>query len=253
MLEELQKRHDELLANKPAGMSEVDFAQHIADHKSTCAFCNEDIDISSQEGGDMDKEFTQEDIDAAVKEATAPLQAELDKIKSKAAEGEIDARVAEAEAAGEAKVADIQTKLDEAVNAKGAAESELANVLAYLEQEETVKAEAERKESLKAERRQALVENTNMNEQYIDENIDRFVAQDEEQFNAFLEDMKAHSVKASQEEGEGEGEGEGQPEGASLDTAMDSTRTHKSGKTDIRGDISNLVAGRKHGYNVKRI
>ena len=109
-MDELRKQHDELLANKPEDMSDGEFAALIEKHKDTCPFCNEELiaqNDNDPEGGDMDKTFTQEELDAAVLAAVAPIQAELQTIKDAAAEGEVETRVAEAKAERDAEVADL--------------------------------------------------------------------------------------------------------------------------------------------------
>ena len=246
-MDELRKQHDELLASKPESMSDADFAELIETHKVNCPICNEahTAEEDSQEGGDMEKEFTQEDVDAAVNAAVAPIQAELDKIKSDIAEGEVDTRVAEAKAEGDARVAAVQAQLDDALNAKGVAEAQLADVISYLESEVELQEIASYLEAVKAERRTALVENSSLEESYIDENMDRWIAMDAETFEAVVEGFKSTKSVASKE-------GEGKVESAKLDTAMNNTRTDKAGES-VRDDMKNIFAARNAGYNVKRI
>lgn len=247
-MDELRKQHDDILNNKPDSMSDADFAEIIENHKVNCPICNE-ADTATEndpEGGDMEKEFTQEDVDAAVNAAVAPIKAELEEIKSSIAEGEVDTRVAEAKADGDARVAAVQAQLDEALNAKGAAEAELANVISYLEGEIELQEIASYLDAVKAERRSALVDNSNLEESYIDENMDRWIAMDSETFEAVVEGFKSTKTVASKEETVTGGEN------AKLDTAMNNTR-NDVGAESVRDDMKNIFAARNAGYNVKRI
>lgn len=194
-----KEKHDLLLKTKPSGVSEAEFAALLEEHKANCALCADNNEDNSTEGGDMDKKYTEDELNAAVNEAVASVKAELDALK---AEGELDARVAEATAELEARVAELQAQLDEATVKASAAEQALNDTIAYLEAEQAAKEEAERLEALKAQRREALSDV--LPEDYINEHIDRLVAMDEDTFETAFEGWKrvaAETANKKQEEG----------------------------------------------------
>jgi|JI9StandDraft_1071089.scaffolds.fasta_scaffold06175_2 hypothetical protein len=249
IMDELRKQHDDLLANKPEEMSDGEFAALIEDHAKTCPFCNdkliaEDNNDTDPEGGDMDKTFTQEELDAAVLAAVAPIQAELQSFKDSAVEGEVEARVAEAKAESDAEKADLQAKLDEAVNAKGAAETELANVLAFLATESEAAELAEWFTAIKAERKAQIEEVANFPADYLEANLDRWCEKDDAEFAAMIADWKiASAPKAVEPAGEE----------AARETAMKNIRPVESGSTVLKGDLANLFGAADAGIDIRKV
>lgn len=242
-MDELRKQHDDLLANKPEEMSDGEFAALIENHKETCPFCNDKLIANDDpEGGDMDKTFTQEELDAAVLAAVAPIQAELKSLKDAAAEGEVETRVAEAKAERDQEVADLQAQLDEAVNAKGAAETELANALAYLKAESEASELAELFTAIKVDRKAKIEEVANFPEEYLEANLDRWCEKDEEEFAAMLADWKiASTPKVESAAGE-----------TVVETAMKNTRPVETG-SNVKEDLANLFSAVDAGINVRKV
>ena len=198
----LKEEHDQLLAEKPEG------AEHDTD---TCVFCNEHTNTAStdetQQGGDM-KTYTEEDLNAAVNEAVAPILAELTKIKEERnldeTEEKIAAAKAEVEAEAQAKIVELegqlaalQTQLDATELRANDSEAASANLLAWLESEAQAAEEAALTESRKEARVQAVSEVATFTEDQIASKVDRWVAMDDEAFEAYLEDIKAVAVPAT--------------------------------------------------------
>lgn len=192
--------HDMLLALKP------DDANHEA---GSCPLCVEQVvtsEIAPHQGGEMST-YTKEDLDAAVAEAVAPLQKELDDVKKIQAESEkanaiedLKAEHAAALTAADESIKDLQSKLDAAVLEAQSSREEAANVVAYLEgivTEETAKAEREATKAARIEKLKAAV---SFPEDYLEANADRFAAMSDEDFDAALADWTV--VAPAKAEGE---------------------------------------------------
>jgi hypothetical protein len=233
-MDELRQAHDELLKNKP------DTAVH---DETDCIFCNEEF--NSEGGGDM-KTFTEDELNAAVEAAIEPVQAELNELKNAQAQGEVDTRVAEANAEADRRVAEVQTQLDEAMVQKGAAEKELSDTVDFLVAEEAAKREAAEIAARTDERKVSIEELAVFEADYVEANMERWLALEDEDFAALVEDWKTiASSKASESEGE---ESETTP---IPDSAMNSTRDSAgSSKTD---DFSDILGARKAGVNIHNI
>lgn len=189
MSAELKELHDRLLAEMPE-----------TETHETCSLCN------YKPEGDTQMTTTPEEqlqaiadaVEAAVAEATAPLNEKIATYEAAAQETEAGKAVAEAVAPLEEKIGELQGQLDEAANAKGAAETELANVLAYLE---TEKEEADRQAEIASRRDDRIAklqEHTNFDEAYLMEHADRFAAMSDEDFEARLAEFAAAGVKKSE-------------------------------------------------------
>jgi hypothetical protein len=247
-MDELKKLHDEHLANKPDSMSDEDYASVIEQHKTNCPFCNDQAisDNDPEEGGDMDT-FTQEELDAAVEAAVAPIQAELKGLKDSAAESEVDTRVAEAKAEADERVAELQAQLEAAVLEAQTAKDELANLNSYLESEKEAAELAELYEAVKADRKAKIAEVANFPEDFLEANLDRWCAEDEESFAARLEEWKISSSKKEEVVEEASLSNE-----AIRSTAMNSVRPVET-EAKIKGDLANLFAAGTAGYDIKKL
>lgn len=193
---ELQAAHDALLANMPSGVS------HDA---AACPFCSalEDGDgADTPTGGDIVSTFTQEQLDAAVAEALAPLQAELDNIKAGQEEEAVNARITELETAHAAQVADLQSQLDTATLKADTAEKQYNELVEALEAAANAEVEAAIFAAVREERIAQVKEVASFSEEHIEASADRWAAMDEEHFTASLSDWAAVAA-ASSSEGEG--------------------------------------------------
>jgi len=247
-MDELKRLHDEHLANKPDAMSDEDYASIIDEHKETCPFCNDKLIAQNdpEEGGDMDT-FTQEELDAAVSAAVAPIQAELQTLKDSAAESEVDTRVAEAKAEADERVAELQGQLEAAVLEAQAAKTELAELTAFLESEKEATELAELYEAIKADRKAKIAEVASFPEDFLEANLDRWCAEDEESFAARLEEWKVTSKKEETVADEANLSDE-----AIRSTAMQSVRPVQT-DAKIKGDLANLFAAGTAGYDIKKL
>lgn len=229
-MDDLRKEHDDLISTKPDTMSEGEFAALIEDHKPNCPFCN---DIEQAQlipgGGDMEKTFSQEELDAAVEAAVAPIQAELASLKDSAEETEVDNRVAEAKAEADEKVAQIQKDLEDAVLEAANTKTELENVLAYLSSVKESAELAEWAEALRSHRKAQVEEASNFDEKFIEANLDRWCAESDEDFDARVSEWAASKVSKAEVEGEQ----------ASLTTSMNNVRPIEAAQ-NIKGDLANL-------------
>ena len=224
-MDELRQEHDNLIANKPDNMSDEDFATLLEDHKPNCPFCNESFkaqEIEIPEGGDMEKTFSKEELEAAVSAAVAPIQAELDSIKESTEQAEVDSRVAEAEAEADRRVAEIQEQLEAAELAAGNARTELANTIAYLEGEKETAELAEWADALRTARKAQVEEVANFSPEFVEANLDRWVAESDEDFAARVAEWEVSSIKPAVEK---------EDDKADLDTAMSNVRPVDSDKS----------------------
>lgn len=229
MVEELKKRHDELLSQpKPDALSDEEYASLIEDHKSNCSFCNGETTNDDPDGrGDMEKTYSQDELDTAIEkavsEAVAPLQTKIAGLETSQAEGEIQAQLESVKADADAKVSEAQDALDKAELAKTAAEQEVADIKAYLE---AVKTEAEEAAALEARKGEVLekAKAAGFKDEYIAERIEGWAQKSDEEIASMVEDWA--SLRTAAPAGEGEGE-----EIEALDTAVDGTRKDKAGKS----------------------
>lgn len=231
-MDELKQLHDDLLSNKPEAISDEDFAALLDEHKDNCPFCNENLMANKdpEERGDMEKEFTQAELDDAVAAAVAPIQTELEAVKATIAESEVDSRVAEAKAEAETKVAELQEALEAAELRAGNAETELANTIAFLEGEKEAAELAELASAIRKDRKAKIEEVANFTPEFIEANLDRWCAEDDDSFTARLEEWAASSVAKTPE-----------AESASLNTSIKNVRPVET-ETSIKSDIASFLA-----------
>lgn len=230
-MDELKQLHDDLLSNKPEAISDEDFAALLQEHKENCPFCNENLMANKdpEERGDMEKEFTQAELDNAVAAAVAPIQTELESLRATVEESEVDSRVAAVKAEAETKVAELQEALEAAELRAGNAETELANVVAFLEGEKEAAELAELASAIREDRKAKIEEVANFSPEFIEANLDRWCAEDDDSFTARLEEWAASSVVKTPE-----------TESASLNTSIKNVRPVET-ETSIKSDIASFL------------
>lgn len=217
-MDALQQIHDELLKSKP------EKASHDADQ---CPLCAAQIDgTSSPAGGEMsDKQFTQEELDAAVAEALKPIQDELKGLRANASKSEVEANIADLNS----QIKELQSQLDAAVLETQKAKQEKADLEAEIaaakEAEEHAKALAARRD----ERLAKVGEVASFPDEYMQANADRWAAMSDEDFEAAVSDWKTISVKKA----------EGEEVDPPRQTAMVASREDKSTSSALR-DIFDL-------------
>lgn len=229
----LKEQHDKLLAEMPEG------ATH---EEANCSFCSNQVIEDNPEGGDM-KTYTEDEFTTAVQEAVAPIQAaadakvaeiqaKLDELTAQSEQSEVDARIAE-----------VQAKLDVAEAKAAAAEKTLADTISYLESAVEAEAEAARLETVKSERREAIKAVAAFSDEYVDANIDRWVALSDEAFEATLEDLRAVAVATPKVESEGASEE------VAIETAMENVRTERPSVSTA----ADVFSARNRGIDVREL
>jgi hypothetical protein len=234
----LQEFHDLLLEQKPEN------AVHDAE---TCPFCNENASENSNNdysigGGDM-KTYTEDEFTAAVTEAVSPLQAAAD-AKVAELQTEIDElRTSQARSEVEGQIADLQADLDKAEIRVAEAERKYDELVAFIEAEAAAAEQAALVELRRSERRDAVKSAAPFADDYIDANLDRWVAMEDEAFEAVIEDWKAVSATARQSDEVAEEASE-----VIAETAMSNVRNedHSAGSL-----ASTVFAARSHGVDVR--
>lgn len=181
-----QQLHDALLEQMPEG------ASHDA---AVCSVC---VATSSgaPEGGKVDT-YTAEDLQAAVADATAELNARIAAMEAAATESAMDARLAAVKAEADAQIADVRTQLDTAVLEAGQAKGELVafrdGLTALAEAEALNVAVAARKETRLAR----VKESASFPDEYLASNADRFAAMSDEDFEERVAEWASLSAKTA--------------------------------------------------------
>lgn len=215
----LKVLHDRLLAEKPEG------ASHDAD---ACPLCAYSEDTGGGNGG-QDVTVTDEQITAAVDEATKPLLARIAELENSAQVTEVESAKAAVKAEFEAKLAEIQKDLDDKVLEAQTEKDRADAMVAWLEGEKTRLDEQAALEARKDERLAKVKEVASFPDEYLDANAERFAAMSDEAFEVALEGWKAIAAK-----GGGEG-GDRVPDKTGLHAARDSEVTGGSVLKEVIG------------------
>ncbi|MGE3468193.1 MAG: hypothetical protein AB7J13_14845 [Pyrinomonadaceae bacterium] len=180
----LRQLHDELLATQPSG----------ATHESAdCPFCAGVGTDENHPGGEMST-FTQEDLDAAVADALAPLQQKLKELQESHQESEVEGRIAAAKAELETRITDLQGELDSSVLKVSEAERRYDELVAFLDSERVAQEAAAELAARKDERLVLVKEVASFPDEYVAANADRWAGLADEEFEALVNDWKAISV-----------------------------------------------------------
>lgn len=177
--------HDLLMSSKPSE------ASHDA---SLCPICvasadgNDSHNDTFHGGGDVST-YTQDELETQISAAVTPIQAKLDELLASQEQAAIDARTAEMTETHKSEVAEVQEKLDKAMADVEAAKAAREELVSFLESEQ---AEIDAKAAFDTRREEvaSLVEGT-FSKEYVDSNIDRWAALEEDAFEAMLADCKA--------------------------------------------------------------
>jgi hypothetical protein len=240
-LEQAKAMHDALLAEKP------DDATH---DRAECALCvMTDAEIPADAGDTGGKmSYSEEElkaaVDAAVRTATAELEA---KVKEAAAEAsETEQQLEELRTAHEAEKSELQAKLDEAVLQAQTEKDRADGIVTWLE-EEGAKAEAEAAIAARRDDRLAAVrESANFPDEYLESNADRWAAMSDEDFEARLGEYKVISGKG----GDGGGGGDTLP----THTALHASREGREPTTTAKPSaVKELFKLRRDGVDVRTL
>lgn len=238
----LKELHDRLMAEKPDG------AVH---EEASCPICAmETFDITEQgahgsatgpQGGSMTT-FTQEQMDAAVAEATAASEAlakRVAELEAAQQETEVGKAVAEATAPLSTEIADLQSKLDEAVLARQAAEEAKTNLENWWAEQITAHQEAEAAAARKDERVAKVKEAASFPDEYLEANADRFAAMSDEDFEARLEEWRTIAPAPASTQIPG-------------DTALTAAREGAAGGSTNKGSMLSELGSLRHSLTDPR-
>lgn len=209
-----------------------------------CVLCQLVVEDASKVGDSMaEKDYTEEDVKAAVAAAVKPLEDRLGELEGAKAEEAIEAKIAEARVELETKVADLQKDLDVKVAEVTAAKQEIEDINAYLKAENDAATEEAAREARKTERLDQVKENANYPDEYLATHADRWSAWSDEEFAGFIDDLKAAGVT----KGESSKKDEKLPPETKLSTSRE-TSSHESTSA-----LSGLLEMRAAGIDARRI
>ena len=159
---------------------------------------------SEREGDTVtDITYTEAEFQAAVTEALAPIQAELETLMASADAVAIELKIAEIREAADAQVAELEKKLDTAVLNAQAATEERDAVVAWLEAEASAAVEAAEIAARRDERLTQVKDVASFPAEYLEANAERWASMDDETFEALLADYAAaSSAKSNVEDGD---------------------------------------------------
>jgi uncharacterized coiled-coil protein SlyX len=220
---ELRALHDRLLEVIPQG----------AEHKEgDCPICSVTAaETIRTQGGVMPEQFSQADLDAAVAEATGPLQQRLADLEAQAQESEVGKAVAQAVGEKQTQIADLQTELDTATAARTAAETKLAETEKYWVDAVAAHEEAVVVAARKEQRIGQATELGVFNADYIAANADRFAAMSDDEFTARIEEWKLIAASAKP------GETKTPPATTAMVASRTDTGTHPSSKLNRLAEL----------------
>jgi chromosome segregation ATPase len=228
--------HDRWMELMPEG------AKHDPDD---CVLCQlmEENDTATRKVGDFmsDKDYTKEDMDAAIAAAVKPFEDRLSELEGAKAEEALEAKIAEARTELETKVAELQTELDVKVAECEAAKKDAEDLKAFLTAEdERIKEEAA-KETRKTERLDKVKENAKYSDEYLAAHADRWAEQSDEEFAGFIADLEAAGVTGDKSD---------KDDKIPTDNKLTTSRETAS-KTDSA--LSGLLELRRAGIDARRI
>lgn len=185
-------------------------------------------------------EFTQEEVDAKIAEAIAAatdaLKNRITELEAAAQETEVGQAVAEAVAAKDAEISELQSKLDEAVAAKTAAENKLGETEQFWADAIAAHEEQEAFSARRAERIAKAKEAGIFEDEYLEENGDRFAAMEQEDFDARLSEWQLIAERS--------GTSKSPAPGAPAPTAIQATRSNDGTKGSALSLIGELRGAR---------
>lgn len=187
---DLQAIHDLLMVSKPSE------ASHDASLCPLCVASDDGAEAHNDDdtlGGDVST-YTQDELNAAVAEAVADIQAKLDALTAEQGLAEFETRLSEMAEAHEAKVAELQAQIDAAMASAEAATKERDDLVALREAEQ-VAAEAAEALAARTEEIKAVVAGL-FAEDYVTANLERWAGMEAEAFEALLVDWQAAAEAA---------------------------------------------------------
>jgi DNA repair exonuclease SbcCD ATPase subunit len=187
----LLQLHDELLKEQPSG------AVHDT---AACPLCSLELADDSLQGGEMTKQYSQEELDTAIRDALQGVQSELETLKASQQQSDIDARIATVTAEFEGRINELQAELDSAVLKATEADrthQEFVAALEAMQAEQEAAAEIARRRD---DRLATVREVASFPDEYTEANADRWAALDDAAFEALVSDWKAISAAKRENE-----------------------------------------------------
>lgn len=182
----LKRVHDKMLEEMPEGSS------HDALGCELCAM--DDDNHPSRRGGSVGKTFTEEEMAEQIKTATADLEEQVKQLRTAQGQNEVEAKIAEATKPFEDRVAELQGQLDEKVLEAKLEKERAEGILSWLEEQKTEAEEQAALEQRKGERIEKVREVTKFDDDYIEQNSDRWAAMADEAFEAVLDGWKEQAA-----------------------------------------------------------
>ena len=130
------------------------------------------------------KTYSEDELKAAIEEATAPLAALVVQLQAAAQESEVEGRIVAVKAEADAEIEELRAQLDAAVLVREAAANELAEFKSGLEELAAAAEQAALLESRREGRLARVREVASFSDDYIEANADRWVALNDEDFEA---------------------------------------------------------------------
>lgn len=239
-----------MVANQPPGVVH------------SCEFCEDKttpggpVDFTPEQQAEIKR---QQDaaIAAAVAAATASLNAELTELKKGSEDAAIQARIDDAVATVAGEKAELQAKLDAEVAKAAAAEQELTDLKAFLEETAAAEKAAAEAAARKDERVAEVAKVIAFPEKYMEDSADRWAEMADEAFSAELEGFKvlaeAHNLKPKEPATAGEDGKGGAPTKRSAMTAAE-TAAAGAGSGRSRIGASREVMGlRNAGVDIRQL
>lgn len=214
--------------------------------KETEQSSDDSASVSHPRGGDMDKTYTEDELQAAVAAAVKPLQAQFDELKAQADADAVATKITDLETAHAEAIAQLQQKLDEAIIGETAAKAESDKFVAWLKGEKEAAEEAAIREARTDERISKVKEVANFSDEFVAENTERWVAMADEDFDAVVEGYKAAIAAA------GKASPKKEEKKVDLSTAMSGERSTASA-TDSMDSVRNVLNMRRQGIDPRTV
>lgn len=244
---ELQETHDALIAHMPEG---------VVHDAESCPLCsstpNDGVEVSNSaentidtEGGDIVSTYTKEELDAAIAEATKPLESELAELRSTKEAIEVEARIEELNTKHAAEIAELQAKVDSAVLEAEAAKTQYAELTEMLEAAEREAEVAALFAAVREERVAQVKEVASFPEDHIEARADGWAAMEQDAFDALVSDWKAIMTSNKEEASDEEAE-------IVAETAM--TASHDgSDVVDVKSTMREVMGLHSRGIDPRQI
>lgn len=180
-----EELHDLLVAMKPA---------EFEHGPANCGLCAERAGVapSNQEGSVST--YTEEQVQAKLAEALAPLQAQLAELEKAQTAEQIAAQIAEATQPLSDKIAELETETDRLTSELNTVTAERDSLVSANTEREAAEKAAEERAARRDERVAKVLEVAVFTDEQVAERADRWADMEDASFETLLEDLKAHAT-----------------------------------------------------------